>query len=159
VVKEDSVTAKQHVVTLSSGQRSELGRLITRTGASAYTQRRARILLHADTGPDGPRLTDVEIAAAVGCTPRSVARARSEYIDRGFCACLRPHQRADRRVRKLDGEAGLRLVELACSPTPHGEPTWTLRMLTARLIELEVVDSVCVETVRTALQKTPSNPG
>jgi len=153
------VTAKQHVVSLSLAQRTELGQCLTRTGSSAFTQRRARILLHADTSPTGPRLTDVEIAAAVSCTPRTVARARAEYAERGLPRCLRPQERADTRVRKFDGKAGMRLVELACSPTPNGEPTWTLRMLTARLIELEVVEAVCVETVRTALQKTSANPG
>lgn len=153
------MTAKQHVVVLTADQRIDLRRRISRTGSSAFTQRRARILLHADTSEVGPRLTDVEIAAAVDCTPRTVARVRADYIDRGLPACLSPIQRRDARMRKLDGEAGMRLVELACSPTPNGEPTWTLRLLTARLIELEVVDSVCVETVRTALQKTPSNPG
>ena len=153
------MTAKQHIVTLSPQQRTELGYCLTRTGSSAFTQRRARILLHADTGSTGPRLPDVEIAAAVGCTARTVARARAEYAELGVPRCLKPQERADTRVRKLDGEAGMRLVELACSPTPNGEPTWTLRMLTTRLIELEVVDSVCVETVRTALQKTSSNRG
>ncbi len=153
------MTAKQHVVVLTAAQRTDLRRCISRTGSSAFTQRRARILLHADTGETGARRTDIEIAAAVDCTPRTVARVRADYAARGLPACLRPIQRADHRVRKLDGEAGMRLVELACSPTPHGQPTWTLRMLAARLIELEVVDSVCIETVRTALQKMPSNPG
>lgn len=153
------MTAKQHVVSLTAAQRTDLRQRVSRTGSSAFTQRRARILLHADTSGAGPRLPDVAIAAAVQCTPRTVARVRADYADRGLPACLSPITRVDTRVRKLDGEAGMRLVELACSPTPHGEPTWTLRMLTARLIELEVVDSVCVETVRTALQKTPSNPG
>jgi hypothetical protein len=153
------MSTKQHVVVLSSEQRIDLGQRLSRTGSSAYTQRRARILLHADTGPTGPRWTDVEIAAAVGCDARTVARARTECNERGLPDCLHPQERADTRVRKLDGQAGVRLVELACSPTPDGEPTWTLRMLTARLIELQVVDSVCVETVRTALQKTSSNPG
>ncbi len=153
------MTAKQHVVRLSAAQRTDLRQRISRTGSSAFTQRRARILLHADTSETGPRPTDVEIAAAVQCTPRTVARTRADYAERGLPTCLAPRERVDSRVRKLDGEAGMRLVALACSPTPHGEPTWTLRMLTARLIELEVVDSVCVETVRTALQKTPSSLG
>lgn len=153
------MTAKQHVVQLSGEQRSDLRQRVSRTGSSAFTQRRARILLQADTSAAGPRLTDDAIAAAVQCTPRTVARARADYAKQGLPDCLHPTERVITRVRKLDGAAGMRLVELACSPTPNGEPTWTLRMLTARLIELEVVDSACVETVRTALQKTRSNPG
>jgi hypothetical protein len=152
---EVPVPYKQHVVTLTAEERTRLGRLIRRSGPSAFTQRRARILLHADAGPTGPRLTDVEIAAAVGCEPRTVARVRAQFAQAGLERCLHPQPRADTRPRKLDGEAGARLVEVACSPPPDGAPAWTLRLLTARLIELDVVDSVCVETVRTALKKTP----
>jgi hypothetical protein len=45
------------------------------------------------------------------------------------------------------------LVKLACSPAPKGWARWTLRLLAARLVELEIVDSVSHETVRRAMKK------
>lgn len=146
--------AKQHVVRLTGSQRDRLGHVLTRTGASAHEQRRARILLHADAATDGPRLTDREIAAAVGVTPRSVARVRSQFVRQGFAATLHRTPRHDRRVRKLEGEAEARLVALACSEPPAGHGRWTLRLLADHLVLLEVVEAICPETVRTALKKT-----
>ena len=53
----------------------------------------------------------------------------------------------------------LPLAALACTTPPPGYARWSLRLLTRRVIELEIVESVCVETVRRALQKGGSTPG
>lgn len=153
------MTAKQHVVSLTPAQRAELGQLITRTGASAHQQRRARILLQTDTGPGGPRLTDVEVAAAVLCAPRTVARARHEFATGGLDRALARQPRSDRRPRKLEGEAEARLVALTCGAPPAGHARWSLRLLSATLIELAIVDQVSPETVRQTLKKTHCGPG
>jgi transposase len=153
------VPTKQHVVRLTSQERQQMGHLLTRSGAGAHEQRRARILLHADAATDGPRLTDREIAAAVGVTPRTVARVRSQFVRSGVAITLHRKPRTDRRVRKLDGAAEARLTALACSEPPPGQVRWTLRLLADQLVQLEVVESICRETVRTALKKTVSNPG
>lgn len=153
------MTTKQHVVRLSATERQELGQLLTRTGASAHTQRRARILLHADTGVTGPRLTDVEIAAAVAVDPRTVARTRSQYAREGVAATVTRVPRGDQRPRKLEGETAARLVALVCSAPPLGQARWSLRLLSQTLVALEIVESVSPETVRLALKKTGSSHG
>ncbi len=145
---------KQHFVRLTSDERAELGGLIRREGGSTFAQCRARILLHADTGVSGPRLTDVEIAAAVGVEPRSVARVRAQYVAEGLAATLKRRPRADRRPRKLEGAAEAQLVAIACTKAPAGRDRWSLRLLAERLVELDVVDGISPETVRQALKKT-----
>jgi len=150
---------KQHRVCLSPAERREIGGLIRRDGAGALTQRRARILLHADAGVAGPRLPDVEVAAAVGVEPRTVARVRAQYAAEGVAATLARRPRGDRRPRKLDGDNEARLVALACTEPPPGHARWSLRLLADRLVELEVVDGIAPETVRQALKKTNSSRG
>lgn len=150
---------KQHIVRLTAAQRAEIGTHIRRAGASTLTQRRARILLHADTGLTGRHLTDIDVAAAVGVTSRTVARVRSQMVTDGLTAALGRRTRSDRRPRKLAGETEARLVALACTEPPAGHARWTLRLLTARLVELELVDGVSPETVRQALKKTSSSHG
>ncbi len=59
----------------------------------------------------------------------------------------------------MDGAGEARLVALACSKAPTGRVSWTLQMLADRLVELEVVDSICPETVRQAPKKTRSSRG
>lgn len=150
---------KQHYVRLTPDQRTELGTLLRREHASTFAQTRARILLQADSGQAGPRLTDREIAAAVGVEVRTVARVRSQFAREGLAATLRRRLRADRRPRKLAGAPEARLMQLATSTPPPGHARWTVRLLAARLVELAVIDHVAPETVRQALKKTSSSRG
>jgi hypothetical protein len=55
---------------------------------------------------------------------------------------------------KLDGRQEAKLIALACSEPPAGRSRWTLRLLADKMVGLEVVDSICYETVRQTLKKT-----
>ena len=59
----------------------------------------------------------------------------------------------------LDGEAEAYLIQLACSEAPYGYESWSAQLLADRLIELDVVQTVSSETVRTRLKKMSLNPG
>jgi len=150
---------KQHVVALTAEQRRDLGARLTRNATTALEQRRARILLQADAGAGGPRLTDREVAAAVGVDPRTVARVRALFAAEGLGVALRGRPRRAQTPPKLDGAAEARLVALACSPPPAGRARWTLRLLAGRAVELEIVAGIAPETVRKALKKTSSSRG
>lgn len=152
------MSRKQHIVRLTLDQRAECEQLIRRGTTTAFVQRRARILLQADVARSGPRLSDVAVAQAVGCDPRTVARVRAQFATAGFAVTLgrRTHPP---RPRKLDGAAEARLIQLACSAPPEGRASWTLRLLGAQLVTLEIVEAISPETVRTTLKKTTSNPG
>lgn len=43
---------------------------------------------------------------------------------------------------RLDGNAGARLVVLACSVSPEGCERWTLRLLAKKIVMFEIVISV-----------------
>jgi transposase len=145
---------KQHYVHLTAAERAELSRLLRREHESTFAQTHARILLHADVAPSGPHRSDVEIAAAVGVEVRTVARVRSQFAREGLAATLARRPRFDRRPRKLAGADEARLVAVACSEPPPGHARWSLRLLSARLVELDVVDHIAPETVRQTLKKT-----
>ena len=153
------MTTKQHVVCLSADQRAEIGTLLTRNAATALEQRRGRILLHADAGPTGPKRTDIEVAAAVGVDPRTVARVRAVFVQAGFAVALHGHPRARQTPPKLDSEQEARLIALACSTPPDGHARWTLRLLAERVVELEDVPPLSRELVRRTLKKTDSSRG
>lgn len=51
------------------------------------------------------------------------------------------------------------MVRIACSQPPPGQARWTMRLVAGRLVELEVVESISSETVRTTLKKTTSSRG
>lgn len=151
--------AKIYRVTLTEEEREEMRGLVSKGKGAAGRLRRARILLMADENQPGGGWKDADIASALNAHTRTVERVRQRCVEAGIEAALN-HARPKRRRRKvLDGAAEARLVQLACSEAPDGHESWTMQMLTDRLIELEVVETVSRETVRTTLKKTNSNPG
>ena len=147
----------QHQVTLSADDRARLTAILRRGTATAYTQRRARVLLKTDR--NGPRLTDAQVAGACEVSPRLVARARADWCGRGM-ACLDRDQRHRPGPRPtLDAAAETRLIALACTTPPDGFAAWSLRLLAARVVELEVAEAISHETVRQTLKKTSSSRG
>lgn len=64
-----------------------------------------------------------------------------------------------RKYHKLDGEQEARLIAIAISQAPIGQARWTLRLLQARMVELEIVENISHETIRQTLKKTNLNLG
>ena len=149
---------KRYVVRLDDAERALLTDLVSTGAAAARALTHARILLKADVGPGGPGWPDRRIAEALETSVRTVERVREALVTEGLDAALW-RRRPPARPRKLDGAGEARLIALACSAPPAGRDRWTLRLLADRLVELEVVDAVCPETVRLTLKKTRSSPG
>ena len=147
---------KRYVVTLPADERRQLEALTKAGKRSARTVTRARVLLLADQGDEGPGWEDRRVAEALGCGHRTVERVRERFVTDGLDAAL-THKAQDKpsRTPVLDGKAEATLVALACAATPDGRKAWTLRMLADKMVELEVVEAVSHETVRRVLKKTP----
>ena len=86
-------------------------------------------------------------------------RVRRRCVGQGVEAAIGRKGQLNRRPRKLDGKAEARLIAMAVSQPPEGRAAWTLRMLADGLVEKEIVDSICPETVRRTLKKTNSSLG
>jgi hypothetical protein len=147
---------KHYHVRLSDTERAQLHALIAGGTAPARKLRHARILLKADEGPQGPGWVDQRIADAVEVSQPTVSRVRKQYVEEGLEAAL--HRRAPTRVyeRKLDGAQEARLIALACSTPPTGQARGSLRLLSDKLVELEIVEAVSYRTVGRVLKKTHS---
>jgi hypothetical protein len=57
-------------------------------------------------------------------------------------------------VPKITGDIEAQITVLACSDPPEGQARWTVRLLTERVIELGLVDSVSEPTIWERLKKT-----
>ncbi len=99
------------------------------------------------------------MAARFKVNPLTVANVRQRAHERGAVASLVRGEQKQRRARRLDGVAEARLVAVTCSAPPQGCASWSLRLIRERLIELDVVDSIGLETIRQTLKKTRSNRG
>jgi len=147
--------AKVYRVTLTADERAELEGLVRKGTGAALRLTRARILLKADQGADGPAWPDAAVAAALDVAVNTVANTRQRFVEGGLARALnRKAQDRPSRARVLDGRAEAHLIALACSDPPAGQAHWTLTLLAGRLVELRVVEAVSPSTVRRALKKT-----
>jgi len=153
---------KTYRVRLTEEERRALEALATKGRVAARRAAHARILLKADEGPEGgggPRWTDARIAEALEVGENTVQRLRRRCAEEGPLAALerRPSKTPPRRA--LDGRAEAHLVALSCGAAPEGREGWSLRLLAAKMVELEYVDALSYETVRRVLKKTRLSPG
>ena len=149
----------RYIVRLTPDERQLLTDLATTGKRAAAAITRARILLKADSGPDGDAWDDDAIADAFDTSLSTVHRARQAFVEDGLDDALARKRPTGRQYRKLDGAQEARLIAVACGEAPEGRARWTLQLLADRLVELKVVESISPECVRTTLQKTTSSRG
>ena len=151
--------AKIYVLQLTQDERVELESLVRTGKAAGWKIQRAQALLKCDQGPDGAGWIDNDVAEAFGCTRRSVENWRKQAVEEGPLSLLERKPRSDKGKTKLDGEGEAQLARLACSQAPAGFASWSLRLLAGKLVELEIVDSISHESVRSVMKKTTSSLG
>lgn len=143
---------KKYIVRLSVEEREMLKGVIKKLNGSSQKVRRAHILLKADA--DGPNWTDAKIAEAFLCSTRSVEMIRERFVIDGLEATLVGKKRATPpRSKLLDGEQEAKIIAMRLGTPPEGFGSWSLRLLTDKVVELEIVDSVSHETIRQTLKK------
>jgi transposase len=150
---------KLYRVRLTPDERADLECRISTGKSAARRLARARILLKADETDGAPALSDAEVAAAIEVSLSTVERSRRLFVEEGLEVALAGRERKTAPLAKLDGEREAHLLALACSAPPLGYKRWTLRLLAARMVELDYVDDLSYETVRRTLKKTSSSPG
>ena len=137
--------------------RKELEALCRRSCVSAAKVRKARILLLADEKQQGGGLPDREISERVGLCERQVVRIRQQFVRQGGVPVLERKKRSrPGTTPKFDGRAEARLVGavFAASRRRVCAVRWTMRLLADEAGRLQIVTSVCPETVRQCLKKT-----
>lgn len=144
---------KKYVVRLTDEERVELAGIVKKLKGTSQKVRRAQILLKADA--DGPNWTDQRISEAFACRVQTVEKIRQRLVERGFRETLDGVKRKEPPTKKLlSGDQEARVIALRLGPPPKGYANWTLRLLARQVVALEIVESICHETVRQTLKKT-----
>ena len=149
---------KKYIVNLSQSEREKVFETVDAEDTPKTIRKRCNILLLADATVGKP-LTQEEIAARCGVSDICVYQTVKDYCCSGLGYVLR------RRVHKepprkpvVTGEDEAKIIALACGEPPEGFSRWTVRLLTKRIVELEIVPSIGRETVRTTLKKHNLSP-
>ncbi len=144
---------KIHFVKLTNKQRQHLEKLISSGITPARTITRAHILLKTDCSPDRPNWTYVQTSETFNVTDATISKICKRFVESGFEAELY-RKKPDREYkRRLDGEAEAHLIAMVCSQPPEGYKRWSLRLIRDRFVELDYVDTISHETIRTTLKK------
>jgi transposase len=149
----------KYVVRLTEEERGQLERLVKTGKWAAAKRRRAQVLLKSDAGEEGSGPTDQCVSEALDVSIGLVHETRQAYVEQGLSAALERKPASRRRPPKLTGAQEAQLVALTCSPAPAGHARWSLRLLAAKLVELQIVETIGKDAVRATLKKTSSSRG
>ena len=144
----------KYKVTLTREERDELMSIISKGKHTSQKFRNAYVLLNCDEGEFAEKATNAEINKILKVGMRTIDRIKKRFVEEGFDAVLERKPTSREYERKADGDLEARLIALSCSEPPEGHARWSLRLLADKLVELEIVDSISHETVRTVLKKT-----
>lgn len=147
---ENKVTYK---VTLTKEEIEELMAIINKGTHSSQRYRSAYILLNADRGEFADRVTNEEMAKVLKVGMRTIDRIKKRFVEDGFDAALERKESERKYERKADGDVEAHLIALSCGKPPKGFGRWSLRLLADKMVELNYVENISHETVRTVLKK------
>lgn len=151
--------SKKYIIDLTEAEGQSLRKLTTTGKHAAYKINHAQILLLADINQADGGWSDEAIACTLGLSISTIERVRRRFVEEGIDASLNYRSGRGRKQRRLHGDTEAHLIAIACSEAPQGRERWTLRMLAARMVELDYVESLSHETVRQTLKKMKSNLG
>ena len=138
---------------------------VVRKGTSPSAEiRRANVLLMADRNNPQGWMKDVDIAKALGITNQAIHDIKSRFIEKRkednkeeseVSLCIERKKRETPPVpAKCTGDIEASITALACSSPPEGHGKWTLRLLSERSVELQIIDSISHTQVGRILKKT-----
>ncbi len=146
--------AKRYRVTLTKDERDYLISIINKGKHKSQTYRAAYILLNTDKGDFATNTSiNEEISKVLIVGMRTIDRIKKQFVEEGLEICLGRKPTTRIYERKVDGDTEAHLITIACSEPPKGFAKWSLRLLADKMVELNYVDSLSHETVRSVLKK------
>ena len=143
----------KYKVTLTKEEREELKSITNKGRHTSQKFRNAYVLLNCDEGEYSEKATNSEISKILKVGMRTIDRIKKRFVEDGFDAILERKPTSREYEKKADGDFEARLIALSCNEPPKGFSRWSLRLLADKIVELQIVDSVSHETVRTILKK------
>ena len=148
---------KVYSIKLTDEERAKLNKVIKNKTTCKTVLKRCQILRDLDE-INGCKLTHVQIAHTYAVCPATVSNLIKDYVNKGIDSIIRyninPNSAA--ALRKTDGRAEAKLIQIACSPAPDGHSRWTLQLLEEK-VRVELETPISRETIRRVLKKTNSS--
>ena len=140
---------------LTEEERKELAEFAKNGTHNSHLITRANILLVLDQTGKKDHMRIKRTAEQHGVSRQAVYNIIEDYHNSNNI-----NEFLTRKVRetppvqpKVTGETEARIIALACSEAPDGYARWTVRLLAAKAVELDFIDSISPATVQRLLKK------
>ena len=143
---------RKYVIELRPEERSKIQEILTSNTESTSVKKRASILLLSDSNAGRP-MKQEEIATRCGVSDVTVYNTVRDYCTNGTEYTLKFKRTKTTNPPIVTGDMEARIIALACGNAPDGRARWTVRLLTEKIIEMRILDTVSRETVRATLKK------
>lgn len=146
---------KEHVVTLTSGERAMLSRVVSRGTHAARMIARARVLLELDESA-GPASDRRVVADRVGVSEGTVYLVAKRYTESGgdVEVVIGRRKRVTPPVpAKVTGDIEARVIALACTKPPPGYDRWSLRLLEKQVVLTDGIPPLDHSTIGRVLKR------
>ena len=145
------MTRKRRPVQLTPDEYGFLTTYVAHGQKNARQINRARILLLSHDGKN-----DQDIVKVLGLSRATVYNVRKRYHQHSYdhiVEILNDQPRVGRPIA-FDHRVEANVSMIACSEAPEGAARWTLHLIADKLVQLNIVDSISHESVRSLLKKT-----
>jgi transposase len=142
---------KRRPVELTQDEYEFLTAYVAHGQKNARQINRARTLLLSHDGKN-----DQDIAQVLGISRATIYNVRKRYHQQNYdhiVEILHDKPRLGRPIA-FDHKVEANVAMIACSEAPKGSARWTLNLIADKLVQLQVVDSISHESVRSLLKKT-----
>lgn len=155
-LKGEHMPRKRNEIKLTADEQHVLETYVSQGHKPAREINRARILLLSNDGMKGK-----EIAKVLGVSQTTIANRRQKFHQKehqDILNFLKDEPRSGRPI-KLDRKVAAHTTMIACSTPPEGSVRWTRHLIADKLVQLNVVNTISHESVRSILKKVNSNLG
>ena len=139
---------QKYTVSLTEEERKTIHKLLNENMLSISLRKRANILLLSDQSVGTP-MKQKEIALRCDVNVATVSRTVCDFSLHGLQQAL--------TFKRTKATNPTNVIALACSQPPDGFSKWSVRLLTQKVIELQIFETVSRETVRRILKKHSLN--
>lgn len=135
---------------LTPEERQTLESWVKKDKHSNKKVQQSQILLNSDENVE--RKSSTILKEILGISVKTIERVRRQFCEEGMGMFIQK-PRKTRSDKKIDGRVEAHLTTLLCQSPPNDKPKWELKMLSERLIELNIVEHISVTMVRRVLKK------
>ena len=145
-------------INLTLNERDELTSLIKKGKRKVQHIQYAQILLGSDESIVNTALSANTLSERFLISTKTVERVRKRFCEKGMDV-FEVTSCSTRSDKKFDARVESHLLAIACQSPPDEEPYWKLQLISDRLVELKVVDSISKSSVCNLLKKMNRGDG